>query len=73
MFKFFFKDINIENLDSSILNSFLNDPIQDLSGCLVNCSNRGGCTVNDLGKIGCACIENFSGPLCNIGKQFEYM
>lgn len=45
--------------------SILTDPTQDLSSCLVNCSNNGFCTVNTQSKFHCKCLQYFSGPTCN--------
>ena len=39
-------------------------PNQDLTGCLMNCSNTGKC-VFTKGKFECECLSSFNGPTCS--------
>ena len=50
----------------SIISSYTGD----LSGCLSNCSNKGACAVDSLGKFFCNCSQPYStGRKCEIDRR----
>lgn len=52
------------SLDWNLVKDLFSTYTNDLTGCLVNCSNHGLCSVNSQNQLVCACFGNFIGSSC---------
>jgi len=53
--------------NQALISSLLSSSVQDIIGCLTNCSSKGSCKSNSLtSKFMCECNAGFAGSKCDI-------
>jgi hypothetical protein len=56
--------------NQALINSLLSSSVQDIIGCLTNCSSKGSCKSNSLtSKFMCECNAGFAGSKCDINLK----
>ena len=63
---FFSMDIHSMSMPNiNAFNDIMHTYTSDLSGCLVNCSNRGYCAISSITRLyQCVCLSSFAGAKC---------
>lgn len=57
------------SLDWELVQAVFATHTEDLTGCLVNCSNHGKCILNNQSRLVCVCSNNFVGSSCQIDSD----
>lgn len=57
------------SLDWTLIQNVFSNYTEDLTGCLVNCSNHGLCSVNSQNRLVCTCFNNYTGSSCQTDKR----
>lgn len=57
------------SLDWTLVQTMFSSYTDDLTGCLVNCSNHGLCSVNTQNKLVCACFGSYVGSSCQADSR----
>jgi subtilisin-like proprotein convertase family protein len=60
--------VNISNMQPNQIRDLLTTN-QDITPCLLNCSNHGQCFLTNTSRFVCKCTQDYAGSLCNIDKR----
>jgi subtilisin-like proprotein convertase family protein len=60
--------VNINSLPASQVVDMLTSN-QDVTPCLLNCSNHGQCVIKNTNQLVCECDQHYTGAACNVDKR----